>query len=200
MVRWDVCRVGSPHKKPTGILTNAPWIQDLPCDMETRPHVHVPLVGLVEDYRPSAVREKVWYTFLAAEYPEGMCNKLAKDFQTHLTAEGVSRHHPQPGDGGGADDGLMSSLSRQEKVANVRALKLERKKKEESKKERFAKEDAACAGGMRQPSHGHCVAPPPEKKSTFLEKKSTLEILWICISQKRPCDFWSYFEVLCLCW
>ena len=68
--------------KPTGVSTNAPWIQDVLCDMPTRPHRHVTLKGLVRDVRPGHVRNsQVWYTSLAAEYLEGMCNKLATDFE-----------------------------------------------------------------------------------------------------------------------
>ena len=81
LVHWDACRTGSLHKKPTGFLTNAPWIADLLCDMKERPHVHVTLEGKVADYRPGASQKTVWYTSLAAEYSEGMCNKLATDFQ-----------------------------------------------------------------------------------------------------------------------
>ena len=90
-VRWDACMSGSLHKKPTGFLTNAPWIVDVVCDRATRPHNHVPLEGLVTDYRPGAVEDTVWYTSLAAEYSEGMCNKLAKDFRIvyeHTASQG----------------------------------------------------------------------------------------------------------------
>lgn len=59
LIRPDACRTGSLHKKPTGSLTNAPWITDLPRDMKERPHVHVPLEGKVVDYRPEASQKTV---------------------------------------------------------------------------------------------------------------------------------------------
>ena len=88
LVRWDACMTGSPHKKPTGILTNAPWIVDLLCDMKERPHVHVPLEGKVVDCRPGASQRLVWYASLGAEFTEGMCNKFARDYEGHLKENG----------------------------------------------------------------------------------------------------------------
>ena len=79
LVRIDQCRMGSAHFKPTGILTNAPWITDRLCDKDDRPHHHVPLVGFVQDFRSSSV-EECFYTELAAEYPEGLCNEWAQGF------------------------------------------------------------------------------------------------------------------------
>ena len=90
-VHWDACMSGSLHKKPTGILTNAPWLQDVICDKVLFPHHHVPLEGRVTDYRPNPEAEHIWYTNLAAGYTEGMCNKMARDFQSHLSAHGVRR-------------------------------------------------------------------------------------------------------------
>jgi hypothetical protein len=78
-VRLHQCMVGSAHKKETGVLTNAPWIVDLLCDAEERPHHHVPLIGLVEDFREE-IATRVFYTELAAEYPEGLCNLWASGF------------------------------------------------------------------------------------------------------------------------
>ncbi len=70
-VRIDQCMFGSEHFKPTCILTNAPWITEVLCDRQRRPHRHVPLVGLVTDYRfPN--NPKVFYTSLAAEYPDAL--------------------------------------------------------------------------------------------------------------------------------
>jgi hypothetical protein len=77
-VRIDQCRFGSEHFKPTGFLTNAPWIKDVLCDMTQRPHRHVPLIGLVKDYRGQHSKT-VFYTALAAEYPEALCTHLVKE-------------------------------------------------------------------------------------------------------------------------
>ena len=59
LIRRDACRAGSLRKKPTGFLTNAPWITDLPRDMKERPYVHVPLEGKVVDHRPEASQKTV---------------------------------------------------------------------------------------------------------------------------------------------
>jgi len=80
------CACGSLHKKETGLLTNAPWLVDVPCDMATRPHHHVPLIGFVEDYRANGA-DKVFFTELAAEYPEGLCNRWAKDWFAWWSAQ-----------------------------------------------------------------------------------------------------------------
>ena len=79
MVRLHQCMVGSMHKKETGILTNAPWLVDVLCDEAERPHHHVPLMGIVKDYRETDTK-RVFYTELAAEYPEGLCNMWAECF------------------------------------------------------------------------------------------------------------------------
>ena len=54
LIHRDASRTGSLRKKPTGLLTNAPCITDLPRDMKERLHVHVPLEGKVVDHRPGA--------------------------------------------------------------------------------------------------------------------------------------------------
>jgi len=85
--RVDQCTAGSPHFKPTGILTNAPWIKERLCNMKEVPHHHVPLVGLVQDYRTHEAElagEKCFYTALAAEYPEGLCKAWAQDFRSWI--------------------------------------------------------------------------------------------------------------------
>ena len=82
--RVDQCTGGSQHLKPTGILTNAPWLKERRCDKETRPHHHVPLMGLVQDFRTSDAKHsdtQCFYTELAAEYPEGLCNVWARGFR-----------------------------------------------------------------------------------------------------------------------
>ena len=82
MVRVHQCMAGSSHRKETGILTNAPWLKDLLCDAEVRPHHHVPLVGLVEDFRGDG--GQVFYTELAAEYPAGLCDAWATGWRSFL--------------------------------------------------------------------------------------------------------------------
>ena len=48
MFRLDMCRFGSPHKKPTAVLSNVDLREmALLCDQAERPHSHEPLVGTV---------------------------------------------------------------------------------------------------------------------------------------------------------
>ena len=90
--------------------------------METRPHVHVPLEGKVIDYRPGADQDRIWYTSLAAEYTEGTCNKLAKDFESHLKTEGHEKRPPIVGDP--AEDQLDPSPQElTERFASVRVVR-----------------------------------------------------------------------------
>ena len=83
LARVHQCMAGSIHRKETGVLTNAPWIGDLLCDIERRPHHHVPLIGVVKDFREVEGRS-AFYTELASEYPEGLCNLWAKGFREHF--------------------------------------------------------------------------------------------------------------------
>jgi len=59
LIHGEACPTGSLRKKPTGFLTNAPWITDLPRDMKERPHVHAPLEGKVVDHCPEASQKTV---------------------------------------------------------------------------------------------------------------------------------------------
>ena len=78
VVTFDQCAYGAPSRKPTRILTNAPWLRACAGKCEDAPpHVHVELRGKVEDLRPGQ-HGMVWRTTLAAEYPEGMCNAWAR--------------------------------------------------------------------------------------------------------------------------
>jgi hypothetical protein len=109
MVRLHQCMVGSMHKKETGVLTNAPWIVDVLCDEADRPHHHVPLMGIVEDYRePNA--KKVFYTELAAEYPEGLCSMWAASF--HEYSKQAEGEHAKRAHGSGEKE--WSAVSRSE--------------------------------------------------------------------------------------
>ena len=83
-LQMDLCMFGSQHKKPTGLMVFAPWIQSKVCS-QLVPHRHVPLVGKVH-LHGDVTKEQVWYTGLAAEYPEEFCFKLAKGFLDHITS------------------------------------------------------------------------------------------------------------------
>ena len=79
---FDQCMWGSPHKKPTTVITNASWIPATRCSM-TVPHRHIPLVGKVPRFGDS-YQEMVWYTTLAAEYPQQLCQDWAEKFRDNL--------------------------------------------------------------------------------------------------------------------
>ena len=153
-VRWDACMSGSRHKKSTGFLTNAPWIQDVICDRIRFPHIHVPLEGRVRDYRPGAETEEVWYTSLAAEYCEGLCNKLARDFQQHLEMNGVEKQEGRKDARAKevAYDPLLEDLERQARGVWEARPKLGKKAELLTKKQVTERENASCCGGLRDPA------------------------------------------------
>ena len=49
-VEIDQCAFGCQHKKPTIMLTNAPWMNTAKCE-DAPPHSHVPLQGKVWSYK-----------------------------------------------------------------------------------------------------------------------------------------------------
>ena len=69
----DMCRFGSPHKKPTALLSSADLSAiALQCDQATRAHVHEPLVGKIR------VNGKwVYKTKGAQVYPTALCQRWA---------------------------------------------------------------------------------------------------------------------------
>jgi hypothetical protein len=102
LVRVHQCMAGSMHKKETGVLTNAPWLADLLCDINSRPHHHVPLIGLVEDFREEDSKQ-VFYTELASEYPEGLCNLWAESFHEYCMNAEIGERREAPGGEEGGD-------------------------------------------------------------------------------------------------
>ena len=74
MFRLDMCRFGSPHKKPTAVLSNVDLRElALLCDQAERPHSHEPLVGTV-----LYEGQKVFKTRLAQVYPSALCSTWAQ--------------------------------------------------------------------------------------------------------------------------
>ncbi len=71
LVIVDMCAYGAPFKKPTGILTNAPWIFNAirRCE-DAPPHTHEVLEGRTWSYKEG---KEVWLTSEAAEYHSGFC-------------------------------------------------------------------------------------------------------------------------------
>ena len=80
MVHVDQCVYGCQHRKPTAILTNAPWIKEKWCK-DAPPHEHVELSGKVWSYKTNSM---VWYTSEAEEYPAAMCEEWAKESKQFL--------------------------------------------------------------------------------------------------------------------
>ena len=74
LLRLDQCAYGGPYHKPTGVLTNAPWLDEgLLCERAS-PHQHTVLEGRVWSFK---VNKEVWLTSEAAEYPTGLCEDWA---------------------------------------------------------------------------------------------------------------------------
>ena len=74
MFRLDMCRFGSPHKKPTAVLSNVDLRElALLCDQAERPHSHEPLVGTV-----LYEGQEVFKTRLAQVYPSALCSAWAQ--------------------------------------------------------------------------------------------------------------------------
>eukprot|EP00435_Cladocopium_sp_Y103_P072257 s271_g39.t1 len=69
----DMCQFGSPHRKPTALLSESDLSSvALTCDRDLRPHDHEPLVGTV-----IVNGKKVFKTRLAQVYPEPLCQQWA---------------------------------------------------------------------------------------------------------------------------
>ena len=72
----DMCAYGAPFKKPTGFLTNAPWVWTAAkrCE-DAPPHTHQTLEGRVWSFKEN---KEVWLTSEAAEYHSGFCECWAE--------------------------------------------------------------------------------------------------------------------------
>lgn len=82
-VTLDMCRFGSPHKKPTSLMS----VLDLgalalQCDMVERPHQHDPLVGTI-----TINNRKIFRTKLAQVYPDALCAAWAEQVVVHQQAD-----------------------------------------------------------------------------------------------------------------
>lgn len=78
LTRLDQCAYGGPHHKPTGLLHNAPWLKKGKRCSEAPAHKHTKLEGRVWSYKQD---QEVWFTSEAAEYPSGLCERWAADWQ-----------------------------------------------------------------------------------------------------------------------
>lgn len=148
LVRMDQCAYGSPHKKPTGILTNAPWLFNLRVCGDVVLHDHVALQGRVWSYKEN---REVWYTSEAAEYPAGMCEAWVESWKSWLRTQ-----EPPPR----ATAKLQGKYKNQ--LVNTlgnRLLPREEPKPCPSSKEVRERENSACIGGMRNPNKSVANSP-----------------------------------------
>ena len=99
-VHFDMCRFGSPHKKPTTVLANydlGPLA--LRCDRQIRAHEHEPLEGKV-----CVDGRWVYRTCLAQVYPQQLCSAWARlvpggdplEATFHMTTSDRKRRLGQP--------------------------------------------------------------------------------------------------------
>ena len=121
---------GGPYHRPTGLLTNCPWlVKAARLCREAGPHRHIP----VEDKASEA-----------AEYPFDMCDQWAEAFSQWISNQGI----PSPGEyireGAYANKLLRPEfdLSRKRQRTN-----------QTSSKEAREQENDECVGGMRNPHH-----------------------------------------------
>ena len=85
LVTLHQCAYGGPYRKPTNLLTNAPWLKvGRKCE-EAIPHSHTPLVGRVWSYK---LNQEVWLTSEAAEYPTGLCEAWAEQWLAWIKEQG----------------------------------------------------------------------------------------------------------------
>ena len=84
-VYGDQCMFGCEYRKPTGWLTNAPHFKRIAVGCPGGcGHNHPSLEGLVRDFWG----DWVWKTSLASEYPQGLCETLAEEYNKAVM------HHP----------------------------------------------------------------------------------------------------------
>jgi hypothetical protein len=149
------CAYGSPFKKDTAILTNAPWLigKERVC-ADVAPHKHVPLVGRVWSY---AENKEIWYTAEAAEYPSGMCEVFTNDFASWFRQNSMG-NMTRVGAADGSDPTDDPEYVRVGRFGNclckadlVHETRVPRNAVELSKREHREAENKACIGGMRSP-------------------------------------------------
>ena len=91
-VEGDQCRFGGEYVKPTCWLTNSQHLKILQKRCPGEPtHVHPKLTGFTSDY----FGNQVFKTSFAAEYPQGLCEELAKEFLLHVTKSGARAHQEE---------------------------------------------------------------------------------------------------------
>ena len=120
----DQCRYGHEHRKPTAWLTNSSHLDVLERRCLGGPgHAREPLQGFTQDFWG----RQVFKTELAAEYPQGLCETLAKSFE--------------------------QLLKEQPKLGPIRSKKWteDRPEDPDSRQARQEAENTSCVGGLRNP-------------------------------------------------
>jgi hypothetical protein len=140
LIRMDQCAYGSPHKKPTGILTNAPWLYELRRCETTPPHDHTILQGKVWSYKEN---RSVWYTSEAAEYPAAMCEHWASKWQQFVQAKQKESMNLLKMEKSGKFGNSLISTSQAPRHET---------KQQKSMKEVRDEENTHALGGMRNPN------------------------------------------------
>ena len=149
-VQLNQCAYGAKSVKPTRIVTNSLWIQEVNrlCG-DVAKHTHIALKGKVYD----PVEDKyVWRTSKAAEYPQGLCEAWARSLAAFLESPAGEQYML---------DRTFVKMGRYQNVL-VRASKvrrtdvppkLERAQTEEglTPAQQREKENAECYGGLRDP-------------------------------------------------
>ena len=133
------CAYGGPYRKPTAVLTNAPWLKmGRKCE-EAPSHTHTPLVGRVWSYK----LEEVWLTSEAAEYPAGLCEAWAEQWLGWLKNQQSQGTQIEP------------HASKKPRFQNkiVREELYDLGGQQPSKKQVRENENQNCIGGMRNPRH-----------------------------------------------
>lgn len=98
-IELDMCRFGSPHMKPTALLTTAE-LQPLAqrCDRSVRPHHHDPLIGteLVQGRRQfKTKRAQVYPHELCRQWAVAMCSNFDPNAKTFtMTTPAAARKRP----------------------------------------------------------------------------------------------------------
>ncbi len=139
MVILDQCAYGGPYRKPTGLLSNAPWLLKGKRCEDAPAHTHTPLVGRVWSYKTD---QEVWLTSEAAEYPAGLCEAWAEQWVTWLKESKIAPKERQ--------EGMVRKGKFQNKLVREELLD-HQSVQEPSKKQVREEENHTCLGGMRNP-------------------------------------------------
>ena len=174
-VIMDQCAYGASSRKPTGILTNAPWmlLVNKTCG-QARWHNHTVLKGKALDYRcdPPLV---VWRSSLAAEYPTGLCLAWAKALLAWIKVAWAPRMTQQQLVKVEGKPNVLMLKTKIEKFENLLMKKVKPKDAMDwaSKRKIREEENRKAVGGLRNPTKA--VAKNPQLIRTGRRIRDCLE-------------------------